>query len=68
MGRLGGVGLKGIVTRDFGGLQMILMDKIGAPDVPLKVYFFFYFSHCFSSFKFTAGKAFINALSKILVV
>ena len=44
MGRLGGVGLKGIVTRDFGGLQMILMDKIGAPDVPLKVFFFLLFT------------------------
>ena len=57
MGRLGGVGLKGIVTRDFGGLQMILMDKIGAPDVPLKV-FFFTFSYCYYSFKTSVGKSF----------
>ena len=26
---------KGIVSRDFGGLQMILMDIIGLPDVLL---------------------------------
>ena len=32
--------LKGIVSRDFGGLQMILMDRIGVPDVPLKNYIF----------------------------
>ena len=31
---------KGIVSRDFGGLQMILMDRIGVPDVPLKDYIF----------------------------
>ena len=30
---------KGIVSRDFGGLQMILMDRIVVPDAPLKVYF-----------------------------
>ena len=30
---------KGIVSSDFGGLQMILMDRIVVPDVPLKVYF-----------------------------
>ena len=30
--------VKGIVSRDFGGLQMILMDRIGVPDVPLEVY------------------------------
>ena len=36
---------KGIVSRDFGGLQMILMDRIGVPDVPLKVYSFLNF--CF---------------------
>ena len=32
--------LKGIVSRDFEGLQMILMDRIGVPDVPLEVYSF----------------------------
>ena len=34
---------KGIVSRDFGGLQMILMDRIGVPDVPLEVYSFLNF-------------------------
>ena len=32
--------IKGIVSRDFEGLQMILMDRIGVPDVPLEVYSF----------------------------
>ena len=32
--------LKGIVSRDFEGLEMILMDRIGVPDVPLEVYIF----------------------------
>ena len=32
--------LKGIVSRDFGGLQMILVNGIGVPDVPLEVYSF----------------------------
>ena len=32
--------LKGIVSRDFGGLQMILRDRIYVPDVPLEVYSF----------------------------
>ena len=32
--------LKGIVSRDFGGLQMIWMDRIVVPDVPLEVYSF----------------------------
>ena len=31
---------KGIVSRDFEGLQMILMDRIGVPDVLLEVYSF----------------------------
>ena len=30
----------GIVSWDFGGLKMILMDSIGVPDVPLEVYSF----------------------------
>ena len=34
---------KGIVSRDFGGLHIILMDRIGVPDVPLKVYSFLNF-------------------------
>ena len=33
-------GFKGIVSRDFEVLQMILMDRIGVPDVPLKAYSF----------------------------
>ena len=37
--------LKGIVSRDFGGLQMILMNRIVVPDVPLDVYLFLNF--CF---------------------
>ena len=37
------VWIKGIVSRDFGGLQMILIDRIGVPDVPLDVYFFLNF-------------------------
>ena len=36
---------KGIVSRDFGGLQMIMMGRIGVNDVPLKVYSFLNF--CF---------------------
>ena len=32
--------LKGIVSRDFGALQIILMDRICVPDVPLEVYSF----------------------------
>ena len=32
--------IKGIGSRDFGGLQMILVNRIGAPDVPLEVYSF----------------------------
>ena len=31
---------KEIVSRDFAWLQMILMNRIGVPDVPLKVNFF----------------------------
>ena len=34
---------KVIVSRDIGGLQMILMDKIGVPDIPLDVYLFLIF-------------------------
>ena len=29
---------KGIVLRDFGELQMILMDRLVVPDVPLVVF------------------------------
>ena len=31
---------KGIVSRDFGGMQMILVNRIGVPVVPLEVYSF----------------------------
>ena len=34
------IGLKGIVSRDFGWLQMILMKKTWVPEVPLEVYIF----------------------------
>ena len=44
-----GYPIKGIVSRDF--LQMILMDSIGVPDVPLNVYFLFnYFFILFFKF------------------
>ena len=43
MPRNPGSNLKGIVSRDFGGLQMILMDRIVVPDVPLEVYSFLNF-------------------------
>ena len=49
---------KGIVSRDFGGLQIILMDRINVPDVPLQVYWFLNLHlHTYSLliFKFTAG-------------
>ena len=32
--------LKGIVSQDFGGLQMILINRLCVPDVPLEVYSF----------------------------
>ena len=35
--------VKGIVSRDFGGLHMILMNRIVVPDVPLDVYLFLNF-------------------------
>ena len=34
---------KGIVSRDFGGLQIILMDGACVKDVPLEVYIFLNF-------------------------
>ena len=34
------VSLKGIVSRDFEWLQMILMNRFWVPDVPLVVYYF----------------------------
>ena len=38
-----GVSFKGIVLRDFEWLQMILMDRIVVPDVPLEIYSFLNF-------------------------
>ena len=50
------ISIKGIVSRDFGGLQMILMDRIGAPDVSLEVYSFLNFRfHIFFKFKDLSG-------------
>ena len=48
---------KGIVSRDFDGLQMILMDRINVPDVSLEVYSFLnlHLHICLLIFKFTAG-------------
>ena len=43
---------KGIVSRDFGGLQMILMNRTWVPDVPLEVYSFLNF--CFHFHIFTS--------------
>ena len=40
LGRQSTCAFKGIVSRDYGGLQMILMDGACVPDVPLEVYFF----------------------------
>ena len=39
--KIASVILKGIVSRDFQWLQMILVDVAWVPDVPLKVYYFF---------------------------
>ena len=51
--------LKGIVSRDFRCLQMILTDRIGFPDVPLKVYsLFIYFFILFFKFKVFSGLSF----------
>ena len=36
--KMSSASFKGIVSRDFGGLQMILMERIFVPDVPLEVY------------------------------
>ena len=45
---------KGIVSRDFEGLQMILMKRSWVPDVPLVVCYFLNFRFHISS-KFRAG-------------
>ena len=44
---------KGRVSRDFGGLQMILLDRILVPDVLLEV--LFSFSYCFFNFLVFSG-------------
>ena len=47
---------KGIVSRDFEWLLMILMDRLCVLDVPLEVYSFLNLHlHSFLIFKFTAG-------------
>ena len=43
--------LKGIVSRDFRGLQMILIDRTLGLGISLEVYFFLIFSFCILSFK-----------------
>ena len=59
---------KGIVSRDFRGLQMILMDWALVLDIPPEAYLFlFTLSYSFLRTKFSAGTAFINAVSKSLV-
>ena len=35
------VAFKGIVSRDFRGLQMILINRTWVPNIPLEVYYFF---------------------------
>ena len=49
--------LKGIVSRVFEWLQMILMNRLCVPDVPLEVYSFInlHLHIVFFIFKFTAG-------------
>ena len=48
---------KGIVSRDFEGLQMILMNRTLVPDVPLKLYSFLklHYHFVFLILKFTEG-------------
>ena len=48
---------KGVVSWDFGGLQIIFKNRASVLDVPLKV-FFFTFSYCSYSFKTSVGKSF----------
>ena len=51
--------IKGIFSRDFGGLQMTLMDKIGVLDVPLDVYLFLNFLfHIVFKLKVLSGLSF----------
>ena len=57
--------LKGIVSWDFSWLQIILMNKLGVPDVPLEVYFFFLsFSYSFLNLKFWQVKLLLTHLAK----
>ena len=54
---------KGIGSRDFGGFQMILMDRLVVPDVPLEV-FFLSFSYSYSSSKFERVKLLLIHVAK----
>ena len=58
---------KGIVSRDFPGLQVNFMDRSLVFRWRFIYLFIFYFSYRTWSSKDPAGKAFINALSKSLV-
>ena len=54
-----GLKLKGIISREVEGLQMILMDRAWVPDVPLEVYFIIIiFLHIVFKFKFFSGLSF----------
>ena len=57
---------KGIVSHNFGGQQIILLDRAEVPDILRKGYFLILLFHIvYLSFPFSAGKAFIfNALRK----
>ena len=47
--RLRWIHIKGTVSRDFGGLQMIFMNRAWVTDVPLEVYLFKIFIFLYSS-------------------
>ena len=56
-----------MVLQDFGGLQMILMDRALVPNIPPDVYFFkFMFSHTvtFKSLSFQMAKLLLLHLAK----
>ena len=57
---------KGIVSQDFGWLQMILMNRIVVPDVPLDVYLFlnFHFHIVFQVQSFERVKLILMHLAK----
>ena len=53
------IGFKEIVAKDFEWLQIILMNRLGVPDVPLEVYYFLNFRfHIFFLFKVLSGLSF----------